>query len=116
MGSIDDALAGLPSPAREALAHVVDVARRVVPEAEDGVSYGVPALRVDGKPLVGVQAATRHLAVIPFSPGAVDAVRGDLDGWSVSKGMVRFTADRPVPDAVLERLVRARLAEIRPTG
>lgn len=116
MGSIDDALTALPSPARGALQHVVDVGRRVAPDAVDGVSYGVPALRLDDKPLLGVQSAARHLSVIPFSPAAIDVVRADLGGFSVSKGTVRFTADQPVPDDVLERLVRARVAEIRPTG
>lgn len=113
MGSVDDALALLPPEDRAALAHVIDVARRVAPDAEDGVSYGVPALRVAGKPLVGVSRAAKHLALFPFSPAAIDAVRGDLAGYDLAKGTVRFTAERPVPDDVLERLLTARLAEIR---
>lgn len=116
MGSVDDALSALPSPAREALGRVIDVGRRVAPEAEDGVSYGIPALKVAGKPLVGVSVAAKHLAVVPFSPAALDAVRDSLDGFSASKGTLRFTADHPVPDDVLERLVRARLAEITGSG
>lgn len=113
MGSVDDALAGLPPADAAALAHVVAVARRLAPDAEDGVSYGVPALRVAGKPLVGVSRASRHLALYPFSTAAVDAVRDALDGFEVSKGTVRFTADRPLPEDVLVRLLAARLAEIR---
>lgn len=113
MGSVDDALAGLAPADAAALARVVDVARRLAPDAEDGVSYGVPALRVAGKPLVGVSRAARHLALYPFSTAAVDAVRDALDGFEVSKGTVRFTADRPLPEDVLVRLLAARLAEIR---
>lgn len=113
MGSVEDALALLPPEDRAALQHVIDVARRLAPDAEDGVSYGVPALRVAGKPLVGVASAAKHLALFPFSPAAIDAVRGDLAGYDLAKGTVRFTAERPVPDDVLERLLAARLAEIR---
>jgi uncharacterized protein YdhG (YjbR/CyaY superfamily) len=103
-----------PEPAvREALAHVLAVARLLVPEAVDGVSYGVPALIVDGKALIGVSRSARHLSVVPYSPSALDTVRGDLTDFSVSKGLIRFTPDRPVPDGILTRLVLARLAEIR---
>lgn len=112
MGSVDDALAALPSPGREALQHVIDVARALAPEAVDGVSYGVPALKVTGRPLIGVAASAEHLSIFPFSPEALDTVRPDLDDYSTSKGTLRFTPDRPVPDDVIERLVRSRLAEI----
>ncbi|MFD1053268.1 iron chaperone [Terrabacter terrigena] len=112
MGTIGDYLAGLEPDQRSALQHVVDVARRVVPEAEEGTSYGMPALRLEGRPLVGIAAAAKHLSVFPFSPAVVDAVATDLDGFSLSKGTIRFSVDRPVPDAVLERIVALRLAEL----
>lgn len=112
MGSVDETLADLPEPARASLRHVVDIARAIAPGAEDGVSYGLPALRVAGKPLLGVSASAQHLSVFPFSPAAIDCVRARLGGFSVSKGTVRFTSDRPIPDDVLGDLIRARLAEI----
>lgn len=112
MTTVDEAIAEVPSPAREALQHVVDLARRLAPDAEDGTSYGMPALRVAGKPFVAVVAAARHLSLFPFSAAAIDTVRADLAGYSLSRGTVRFSAERPVPDDVLERLLRARLAEI----
>jgi uncharacterized protein YdhG (YjbR/CyaY superfamily) len=112
MESIDDALAGLPQPGHDALQRVFDIARRVAPRAVEGISYGVPALKVDGKPLIGVSTSAHHLSIFPFSPAAIDVVRTELDGFSVSKGTIRFTAERPVPEAVIERLVDARLAEI----
>ena len=113
MGSVDAAITEVPSPSsREALQHVIDVARRLAPDAEDGMSYGMPALRVAGRPYVSVVAAAKHLSLFPFSPAAIDAVREDLEGYSLSKGTVRFTAEHPIPDDVLERLLRARLSEI----
>ena len=113
MGTIGDYLAGLEPDQRVALQHVVDVAARLAPEAEEGTSYGMPALRLDGRPLVGVTAAAKHLSLFPFSPAVVEAVAPDLDGFSLSKGTIRFTVERQVPDAVLERVVALRLAELR---
>lgn len=112
MGSIDDSLAALPEPDRACLQRVVEIAREVVPEAVDGVSYGMPALKLDGKPLIGFVAAAKHLSIFPFSPEVVDAVANKLDGFSLSKGTIRFTPDHPVPDDVVEEIVRLRRAEI----
>jgi uncharacterized protein YdhG (YjbR/CyaY superfamily) len=112
MSSVDAAIAKISSPSREALQHVIDVARRLAPEAEEGMSYGMPALRVAGRPYVSVVAAAKHLSLFPFSPAAIDTVRDDLAGYSLSRGTVRFTAEQPIPDDVLERLLTARLAEI----
>ena len=112
MGTIGDYLAGLPAEQREALQRVVDVAVRTAPDADEGTSYGMPALRLDGRPLLGVRASAKHLSVFPFSPAVVDAVAGELDGFSLSKGTIRFTPGQPLPDGVVERLVRLRRAEL----
>ena len=112
MGSIDDSLAALPEPDRGCLQRVVEIARDIVPEAVDGVSYGMPALKLDGKPLIGFVAAAKHLSIFPFSPEVVDAVADKLEGFSLSKGTIRFTPDHPVPDDVVEEIVRLRHAEI----
>jgi uncharacterized protein YdhG (YjbR/CyaY superfamily) len=112
MESIDETLAGLPQTEHEALQRVIDIARRLAPQAVDGVSYGVPALKVAGKALIGVSANAHHLSIFPFSPAALDVVRAELEGFSVSKGTIRFTPEHPLPEPVIERLVEARLAEI----
>jgi uncharacterized protein YdhG (YjbR/CyaY superfamily) len=113
VGVVDDALADLPEADRECLQHVIDIARQLVPEATQGMSYGMPALKLDGKPLLGVVAAAKHLSVFPFSPEAVEAVAGRLAGFSLSKGTIRFTAEHPIPDDVVEDIVGLRQAEIR---
>jgi hypothetical protein len=99
VGSVDHAVADVPEPARGALQHVVDLARSLAPDAVDGVSYGMPALKVAGKGYVAVVAAADHLSVFPFSSGAVDAVRDRLDGWSLSRGFhpSGAPAKRPTP-------------------
>jgi len=112
VGTIDSYLAGLDESDRTALMHVLAVAMDEAPDAEQGTSYGMPVLRYRGRPLLGFQAATKHLAVYPFSPTAVAAVRDQLSGASLSKGTVRFTAKAPLPEQAVRDLVRARRGEI----
>lgn len=113
MGAVDDALADLPEPNRGCLQHIVGIARSLAPEATEGMSYGMPALKLDGKPLLAAVAAAKHLSIFPFSAAVVEAVAPDLAGYSLSKGTIRFSAENPLPDEVVERVVRLRLAEIR---
>lgn len=112
MGELTDYLDGLDEPARGTLTHVCDVARATVPGLEEGRSYGVPALIHQRNPLVGVQATAKHLSVIPYSSEVVAAVAPDLEGFSLSKGTIRFSSDQPIPDAVLARIIELRRAEI----
>jgi uncharacterized protein YdhG (YjbR/CyaY superfamily) len=112
MGSVDDLIAGLDEPRGSALQHVLDLAMGAVPEAEQGMSYGVPALRLRGRPLLGFNAWDTHLAIYPFSPAAIEPVSEALDGFSVSKGTVRFTVEHPLPDHAVTTIVRARRAEL----
>lgn len=112
MDSLDEALAELAQPERDCLERLIDVARAEAPDAVAGVSYGMPVLKVHGKPLIGVTANARHLSVHPFSPAVIDQVRPALDGFSLSKGTVRFTPEHPLPGSVVVEMVRARRAEI----
>ncbi|MDQ0665512.1 uncharacterized protein YdhG (YjbR/CyaY superfamily) [Arthrobacter ulcerisalmonis] len=113
MGVVDEAVATVDEPDRSCLQHVVEVARSLAPDATEGMSYGMPALKLDGKPLVAAVATAKHLSIFPFSSRVVEAVAGRLEGYSLSKGTIRFAADRPVPDDVLADIVRLRMAEIR---
>jgi uncharacterized protein YdhG (YjbR/CyaY superfamily) len=112
VSALDEYLDGLPQDQREALTRVRVVVGRLLPEADEGVSYGMPAFLYAGRPLLGFRAAKKHLSVFPFSPAAVEAVKERLEGFDLSKGTIRFTPDRPVPEDVLTDLVRARKDEI----
>jgi uncharacterized protein YdhG (YjbR/CyaY superfamily) len=115
VSEMDDYLNGLPPAQKEALADVRVVVEKVAPEAEEGVSYGMPAFLYAGRPLLGFRAAKQHLSVFPFSPAAIEAVKDRLEGFDLSKGTIRFSPDRPVPDDVLADLIRARQQEITTT-
>jgi uncharacterized protein YdhG (YjbR/CyaY superfamily) len=110
----EDYLSGLEEPERDAMKLVIDHVAHVVPDATEGVSYGLPAFRYRDKPLLGFAVSEKHLGLYPFSPSALDAVRDRLAGFKLSKGTIRFTVDHLVPDEVLTDLVRARIAEIDP--
>jgi uncharacterized protein YdhG (YjbR/CyaY superfamily) len=109
---MDDYVNALPPEQKAVLARVRAVVERAAPEAEEGVSYGVPAYLYGGRPLLGFRAAKRHLSVFPFSPAAIEAVKDRLGGFDLSKGTIRFSPDSPVPDDVLADLVLARKKEI----
>jgi uncharacterized protein YdhG (YjbR/CyaY superfamily) len=105
-------LDGLPASQRRALERVRAVVIRITPEAEEGVSYGMPAFIYEGRPLLGFRAAKKHLSVFPFSPAVVARVKDRLEGFELSKGTIRFTPENPVPEEVLADVVRARKQEI----
>jgi uncharacterized protein YdhG (YjbR/CyaY superfamily) len=112
MSTFDEYLARLPSPEQAELERIREIVRNAVPEAEEGTSYGLPAFKYKDRPLLGVRASKNHLSVFPFSPEAVEAARGSLAGFDLSKGTVRFTPDKPIPDSALEQLLRHRVDEI----
>jgi uncharacterized protein YdhG (YjbR/CyaY superfamily) len=110
--SFDDYLASVPQDQRAELARIREIVRSSVPDVEESVSYGMPAFKYRGRPLLGFKVARNHLSVFPFSPAAIDAARDALAGFDISKGTVRFAADKPLPDSAIEQLVRHRLGEI----
>lgn len=109
---MDEYLERLSPAQRAAFARVRALVQRTVPGVEEGRSYGMPAFRYAGKPLLGFQAAKKHLSLFPFSPAAIDAVRDRLDGFELAKGTIRFSPESPVPDDVLVDLVQLRKQEI----
>lgn len=94
------------------IAHVYDVARSVVTGAEQGMGYGMPALTYRGKSLLSVMRAKKHIGLYPYSASVVEAVADRLTGFDFGKGTIRFQPDHPLSDAVIRRLVEARMAEI----
>ena len=110
---VDAYLAGLPEPKRGTLEALRRSILSVVPDAEQGISYGVPAFRVDGKVVAGFAAFTHHLAYLPHS-GQVLASLGDgLAGYERTSGSLHFPVDEPLPDDLVRRLVEAKLTILR---
>ncbi len=108
--TIDEYLAPLSDEKRAALQKLRRAIKSVVPEAEECISYQIPAFRLRGRMLVAFGAAANHCA---FYPGAypIRAHKNDLKTYDTSKGTIRFQADRPLPAALVRKLVKARVAE-----
>lgn len=83
----------------------------VIPDAEQGISYGMPAFRLHGKTIAGFAAFKDHLSYLPHSGKVLGELAGDLSGYTMTKGSLHFPVDRPLPRAVVERLIAARLRE-----
>jgi uncharacterized protein YdhG (YjbR/CyaY superfamily) len=112
MERVEAYLDALPDDQRQALEALRDRIAAAAPAAEPGLSYGAPAFRLAGRPLAGFSAATAHLSYLPFSPAVVEAHRDKLEGFGFSKGAIRFTPERQLPDELVASLVAARRAEI----
>ena len=112
MSSFEEYLATVPDPQRAELERIRQVGERTVPDAEEATSYGMPAFKYKKRPLLGFRVSKNHLSVFPFSPKAIAAAGGALAGFDLSKGTVRFTPDKPIPESALEQLLRYRLLEI----
>jgi uncharacterized protein YdhG (YjbR/CyaY superfamily) len=108
----DEYLSAVPDEQRQALQVIVDQVATAAPDAAEGRSYGLPAFRYRGSPLLGFAVAKDHLSLYPFSPKVVEAVTPQLDGYKLSKGTIRFTVDRPIPTEVLREILRLRMDEI----
>jgi uncharacterized protein YdhG (YjbR/CyaY superfamily) len=110
--SIDEYLAGLRPDTRAALQTVRASIRAAAPRAEEGIAYGMPAFRLNGRWLVGFRAAARHCAFHPMSGVTVKAHRAELRGYDTSPGTIRFPASAPLPARLVRKLVKTRIAEI----
>ena len=108
--TIDEYLAPLSNEKRAALERLRRAIRSAAPKAEECISYQIPGFRHGGRLLVSFGAAANHCA---FYPGSrpVEAHKEELKAYDISKGTIRFRADRPLPATLVRKLVRTRIAE-----
>lgn len=109
--TFDGYLAALSADQRAALEKLRKTIKAAAPKAEEGISYGLAAFRLDGRPLVALGAAANHCAFYLMSGSTVAAHQDELGGYDTSKGTIRFPANKPLPAALVRKLVKARIAE-----
>ena len=105
----DEYLATLSDDKRRALEKLRKDIKAAAPKVEECISYGVPSYRLNGKFLMSYAAATKHCS---FYPGAtVQRLKKELKDYETSKGTIRFAAEKPLPSALVRKIVKARIAE-----
>ncbi len=108
--TIDEYLAALNADQRAALKKLRKTIRAAAPKAEECISYQLPAFRLNGM-LVAFGATANHCAFYPMSSATVEAYKDELKEYDTSKGTIRFQPSKPLPAALVRKLVKARIAE-----
>ena len=108
--NVDEYLAGIPEPARSTLSKIRKAIRSAVPpEATETISYRIPAFKYKGV-LVWFAAFSNHCSLFPTA-SVVEAFKDELKGFSTTKGTIHFPTDKPLPTALVKKLVKARIAQ-----
>jgi uncharacterized protein YdhG (YjbR/CyaY superfamily) len=109
---VDAYLQALPEPKRATLEALRRTILEIVPDAEQVISYRVPAFRIDGKTVAGFAAFKNHLSYLPFSGSVLPRLAAELTGYSRTKSALHFPVDTPLPKPLVEKLIAARLGEL----
>ena len=109
--TVDEYLDGAPEPQRSTLHELRSMLVSILPDADEGLSYGVPVFKVGGRAVAGYAYAKNHCSYFPHSGSVIARVEPELlDGYDWSKGTLRFPLDRIPEEALVRRLVEIRLA------
>jgi len=109
---VDDYLGSVDEPKRSTLEAVRRTIREIVPDAQECISYGMPAYRVEGKVVAGFAAFTRHLSYLPHSGSVFPELADDLAAYQYSSGSLRFAVDTPLPRPLIEKLIAVRMRQL----
>ncbi|MHB1317560.1 MAG: iron chaperone [Anaerolineae bacterium] len=107
---IDAYLAALPDDQRAALQRMREMIHEMAPDSKERVNYGIPMFRLR-RDLVALSAHKRHVAFHTLSPALAEVIHAEFPEVTVSGATIQFTPERPLPREVVERVVRARMAE-----
>lgn len=108
--TMDDYIALQSEMQQIALEHIREIVRRVVPQAEEGISYQIPMFKYKGV-LVGFAAFQNHCSFVAGNGSTIEQFKGDLKDYTFAKSVIHFTPEKPLPDDFIERFVRTRVRE-----
>ena len=109
--NVDEYLAAVPEPARTTLNTIRAVIRSAVPpETTEAITYGIPTFKYKGS-LLAFAAFKNHCSLFPMSLAVIDTFKNELKPFLASKGTIHYPLDKPLPSALVKKLVKARIAE-----
>ena len=111
---VDEYLRGVQEPGHSTLQTLRRTIHEIVPGAEEVISYRVPAFRVDGETIAGFAAFKQHLSYLPFSGSVLSQLANELEGYAMTKSSLHFPVDRPLPKALVTKLITVRLTQRGP--
>jgi uncharacterized protein YdhG (YjbR/CyaY superfamily) len=111
MTIIDEYLTSIDPPQRSELERIRRIVHDTLPEVEEIISYGMPGFKYKGKYLVGFNAFKDHLSLFPTA-GPVEALKSKLGAFTLSKGTIQFTLERPLPEPLIKEILLARAGDI----
>jgi uncharacterized protein YdhG (YjbR/CyaY superfamily) len=109
--TIDEHLAAQPTLVREKLGLVRAAIKRAVPEAEEVISYQIPAFRIGGRVFIFFAGWAKHFSIYPVGDALLQAFGSELAAFEISKGTIRFPLDEPVPEDLIFRIAKFKAAE-----
>ena len=112
LGLVDSRLDKFPEPQRTALLKTATTIRELLPDAEECISYNLPAFRIAGGVVCGIEGYKKHNSYFPFSGGVLKTLASDVAAYEKTTGSLHFALDKPLPKTLLKKLIKARLQEI----
>lgn len=110
--SIDEYLSGVPEDARGALVQLRKRIKQAAPDATETISYQMPTFKYHGRASVGFAAFKNHCSLFPYSAKVMELCEEELNSYETSKGTIRFQINRPLPAALVKKIVKMRIEEI----
>jgi uncharacterized protein YdhG (YjbR/CyaY superfamily) len=111
--TIAEYLASVSGDRRTALEKLRKTIRSIIPKAEECISYGMPAFRLDGRIVAGFSATAKGCSYFPFSGSTLRTLADELEGYDGTKSALHFGPDKPLPAALVRKLLKARIAETK---
>lgn len=110
--SVDEYIAAQPEAVRGILETIRSAIRKALPDADEVISYQIPAYKLEGGAAIYFSGWKKHYSLYPVTEGLVAAFKDELADWEVEKGTIRFALTRPVPTGLIERIASFRAAEL----
>lgn len=109
---VDEYLRSIEEPKRGTLEALRRTILEIIPDAEQVISYRVPAFRVEGTTVAGFAAFRDHLSYLPFSGSVLSQLADQFEGYTMTKSALHFPVDRPLSKALVEKLIATRLRDV----